>query len=105
MTTSPSEPSGNLTGLVCLFLLLSALTSLSAAEKVADSAPVVPGYERVYNAPIALEDEEDEEDPQDITPRDRTHSGRVLLGELGCVKCHQTNDETTAQHFSNKPLY
>jgi mono/diheme cytochrome c family protein len=62
----------------CLFLILPFVLvppSLRAAEKKpnADSHPIIPGFERFYAKPGA----------------DAVKGGRLLLGELGCLSCHQ----------------
>ncbi len=55
----------------CFFTVL-----LSSATLAAQSPPIVPGYEQLEHAP---------------KPPDAASSGELLLGELNCTACHQTD--------------
>lgn len=48
--------------------------------------PLVPGFERFYGA----------------TGSDAVAGGRLLLGELNCVACHQA-EEATTRHLTSRP--
>ena len=72
---------------VCsILLLVVGITPVRVVMAAEMTPPRVPGFERFYTGPLMTLDEE-------VIPVEAVTGGRLLLGELNCLSCHDAANE------------